>query len=156
MTHWVAQAFERVHVEHKDTIIACFKSVGLSLSVDGTEDHLLKVRDCPNLDFGNWQKALEGTIENPTIIDDDSGDTIEVDDNNQGLLYTAQEVEEGIMIKEEDESEVTSDSGVNLDERFDPDSESDFDDDVDGDKDRNDENMQLFQCSSSINIIRPL
>jgi hypothetical protein len=74
----------------------------------------LRCEDCPNLDFGNWQKALEGTIENPTIIDDDSGDTIEVDDNNQGLLYTAQEVEEGIMIKEEDESEVTSDSGVDL------------------------------------------
>jgi hypothetical protein len=141
MTHWVAQAFERVHVEHKDTIIACFKSVGLALSVDGTEDHLLKVRDCPNLDFGNWQRALEGTIENPTIIDDDSGDTIEVDDNNQGLLYTAQEVEEGIMIKEEDESEVTSDSGVDLDERFDPDSESDFNDDADGDENVDDENM---------------
>jgi hypothetical protein len=137
----VAQAFERVHVKHKDTIIACFKSVRLSLSVDGTEDHLLKVRDCPNLDFGNWQKALKGTIENPTIIDDDSGDTIEVDDNNQGLLYTAQEVEEGIMIKEEDESEVTSDSGVDLDERFDPDSESDFNDDVDGDENVDDENM---------------
>jgi hypothetical protein len=56
-------------------------------------------------------------------------------------LYTAQEVEEGIMIKEEDESEVTSDSGVDFDERFDPDSESDFNDDADGDENVDDENM---------------
>jgi hypothetical protein len=133
--------FERVYIEYKDTIIACFKSVGLSLSVDGTEDHLLKVQDCPNLDFGNWQRALKGTIENPTIIDDDSGGTIEVDNNDQGLLYTVQEVEEGITIKEEDESEVTCDSGVDLAERFDPDSESDFNDNLDGDENVDDENM---------------
>jgi hypothetical protein len=138
MTHWVAQAFERVHIEYKDAIIACFKSVGLSLSVDGSEDHLLKVQDCPNLDFGDWEKAPERTVVNPMIIDDDSGDTIEVDDNDQGLLYTAQKVEEGVTVK--DENDMT-DSGVDSDERFDPDSESDFDDDVDGDEDRNDENM---------------
>lgn len=118
--------------------MACFKSVRLSLSVDGSEDHLLKVQDCPNLDFGDWEKAPERTVVNPMIIDDDSGDTIEVDDNDQGLLYTAQEVEEGITVK--DENDMT-DSGVDSYERFDPDSESDFDDDVDGDEDRNDENM---------------
>jgi len=49
MTHWVAKAFERVHLEHKDAIIACFKSVGLSLAVDSSEDHFLNVRDYPNL-----------------------------------------------------------------------------------------------------------
>ncbi len=141
MTHWVAQAFERVHIEHKDAIIACFKSVGLSLSVDSAEDHLLKVQDCLNLDFDDWQKALEGTTKNPTIIDDDGRDIIEVDDNDQGLLYTVQEVEEGITIKEEDKNEVITDSGVDLDERFDPDSKSDFNDDVDGDENVDDENM---------------
>ena len=55
LTEWVAKAFERVHLEHKDAIIACFKNVGLSLLVDGSEDHLLKVRDCPNLTIGDWQ-----------------------------------------------------------------------------------------------------
>jgi hypothetical protein len=49
MTHWVAQAWEKVYMEHKDAIIACFKAIGLSLAIDGLEDHLLKVRDCPNL-----------------------------------------------------------------------------------------------------------
>jgi hypothetical protein len=36
-------------VEHKDAIIACFKNVGLLLAIDGLEDYILKVRDCPNL-----------------------------------------------------------------------------------------------------------
>jgi hypothetical protein len=65
---------------------------------------------------------------------------IEVEDNNS-LLYTAQEVARGIIIKGEDENNVTTDSGVSSNERFNPDSESDFDDDIDGDEDINDENM---------------
>jgi len=68
-------------------------------------------------------------------------DTIEVDDNDNGLLYTTQEVVKGITIKEEDENDVTTDSGVSSNERFDTDSESDFDDDINGDEDINDENM---------------
>jgi hypothetical protein len=43
MTHWVAKAFKRVYLEHKDAIITCFKNIGLSLTVDNSEDHLLKV-----------------------------------------------------------------------------------------------------------------
>jgi hypothetical protein len=68
-------------------------------------------------------------------------DTIEVDDNDNGLLYTTQEVVKGITIKEEDENDVTTDSGVSFNERFDTDSESDFDDDINGDEDINDENI---------------
>jgi hypothetical protein len=70
-------------------------------------------------------------------------DTIEVDDNERGLLYTAKEVAEGVTIKEEDENDVTTDSGVSLDERFDLDKEgeSDFDDAIDGDEDMADENI---------------
>jgi hypothetical protein len=51
----MAKVFKRVYLEHKDAIIACFKNVGLSLLIDGSEDHLLKVRDCPNLTIGDWQ-----------------------------------------------------------------------------------------------------
>ena len=83
-------------MEHKDTIITCFKSVRLSLLVDNSEDHLLEVQDCPNLTVRDWRQALKGTTENPTVIDDDIRNTIEVDDNEEGLLYTAQEVEEGL------------------------------------------------------------
>jgi len=141
LTHWVAQAYERVHLEHKDAIITCFKSVGLSLAVNGSEDHLLKVRDCPDLTIGDWQQVPNGIEENPTIIDDDIEGTIEVDDNEEGLLYTAQEVEEGITIKEEREEDVTTDSDVDSEDRFDPDSDSNFDEDIDGDEDMEDENM---------------
>jgi hypothetical protein len=143
LTKWVAQAFERVHLEHKDAIIACFKNVGLSLAVDGSEDHLLKIRDLPNLTIGDWKKVPDGTEDNPTAIDDDVLDTIEVDDNQRGLLYTAQEVVQGVTIKEEDENDMATDSGVDSMDRFDPDEddESDFDNAIDGDENMADENM---------------
>ena len=145
MTHWVTQAFEKVHTDHKDAIIACFKSVGLPLPTDGSEDHLLQVRDCPNLTYKDWQIVPEGTVENPAIIDDDCESTIEVDNNKLGLLYTAKEVTEGIKIKEEDENDMTIDSGIESDERFDPDEgDSEFDDAINSDKDIADENIQLF------------
>jgi hypothetical protein len=143
MTYWVAQAWEKVYTEHKDAIITCFKAVGLSLTVDGSEDHLLKVRDCLNLTVGDWRITPEGTAENPAIVDNDGESTIEVNDNERGLLYTAQEVAEGIQIKEEDKNDVTTNSGVESEERFDPDEEgeSDWDDAINGDKDIADENM---------------
>ena len=50
-------------MEHKNNIITCFKNVGLSLAVDGSEDCLLKIRDLPNLTIGDWEKAPEGTKE---------------------------------------------------------------------------------------------
>jgi hypothetical protein len=58
-------------------------------------------------------------------------------------LYIAQEVANGIQIKKEDENDVITDSGVELDERFNPDKEgeSDWDDAIDGDEDMADENM---------------
>jgi hypothetical protein len=75
------------------------------------------------------------------MVDNDSKDTIEVDDNKEGLLYTAREVEEGITIKEEDENEMTTNLEVELEDRFDPNLESNFDDAIDSDKDIDDENM---------------
>jgi hypothetical protein len=70
-------------------------------------------------------------------------DTIKVDDDDAGLLYTAREVAKGIIIKEEDENDVTTDLGVDSIDRFDPDGDnkSDFDEVLDGDEDINDENM---------------
>ena len=132
-------------MEHKDAIIACFKNVRLLLTINGLEDYLLKVRDCLNLTVGDQQKALESTTENLAVIDKDGESIIEVDSNEDSLFYTAKEVVEGIAIKQEDENDVTTNSGVKLDERFnlDAEDESDFDDDIDGDKDMQDENMQL-------------
>ena len=113
-----------MHEQHKDTIIKCFKSVGLSLLVNGSKDYLLNVRDLPNLTIGDWQKAPEGTKENPTIIDDtiDSNiiNTIKVKDNKDSLLYTAKEVAEGITIKQEDKNDITTNLGVDSNKRFNP------------------------------------
>ena len=122
--------------------LKCFQNVGLSLPVDGSQDYLLKVRDLPNLTIGDWQKALEGIKENPIIIDN-TLDTIGVDSNEDGLLYATKEVAEGIMIKQEDEIDITTDSEVDSDERFDPDieGESDFDDQANGDANSENENM---------------
>ena len=47
---------------------------------------------------------------------------IEVDDDDNGLLYTVREVTKGITVKVKDENDVTTDSGVSSNERFDPDS----------------------------------
>lgn len=141
MTHWIAHAWERVHKEHKEAIIKCFLNVGLALPVDGSQDHLLKVRDLPQLTYGDWQKAPEGDKENPIVVNGEAGETIEIDNDDSGYLYTAKEVAEGIITKEEDENNVITDSGMESEEGFDRLSESDFDEEVDGDKDINDENM---------------
>jgi hypothetical protein len=104
---------------------------------------LLKVRDWLNLTVRVWQKAPEGTTENLAAIDKDRESTIEVDSNENGSLYTVKEVAEGITIKQEDENDIITDSGVESDKRFDVDEEDecDFDDDIDRGEDMQDENM---------------
>ena len=81
-------------------------------------------------------------IENPIVIPNDVGDTIEVDNKDDELLYTIQEVEQGITTKVENRDEVTSNSRDKSNQRFDYDSESNFDDDVDGDEDEEDEDIE--------------
>jgi hypothetical protein len=66
---------------------------------------------------------------------------IKVEDNNNGLLYTTQEVIKGIIIKEEDKNNITTNLGVSFNERFNTDSESDFNNNINGDKDINNENI---------------
>ena len=68
-------------------------------------------------------------------------DIIKVDDNDNGLLYTMQEIAKGITIKEEDKNNITTNLGVSSNERFDTDLESDFNNNINGDKDINNENI---------------
>jgi hypothetical protein len=57
-------------------------------------------------------------------------------------LYTAQEVAEGIKIKEEDKNNVTTDLGINSEQDFDLDKEeSDFNNIINGDEDIEDKNL---------------
>jgi Tc5 transposase DNA-binding domain len=131
MTHWVAHAWEKVHKEHKDTIIRTFRQVGLSLNPDGSEDSELKIKDLPGIVVGDYNQ--------PTIIpddDDDIGDTIEV--QKRGLLYTEQELEQRIAEQEENQGDVITDSGDDTEAGFEYDSGSDFDNDIDGDEQEDD------------------
>jgi hypothetical protein len=102
----------------------------LSLPPDSSKDDQLHIRDLPNITVGDWQQAPEGS---------DVSGSIEVDVEDR-LLYTAQEMAEGITIEGEEE-DIATDSGDDSEAQFDYDSESDFDDDVDGDEDEGDENM---------------
>jgi hypothetical protein len=116
-----------------------FRNVGLA---DGSEDTELSIRDLPNITVGDWARAPKASTENPIVIPYDIGDTIEVDNKDDEYLYTVQEVEAGITVKEENEDDITTDSGDESDARFDYDLESSFDDDIDGDKDEQDEDMK--------------
>jgi hypothetical protein len=53
MTQWVGKAWERLHLEHKDTIIKTFRNVGLSLNPNSSEDNELSIRDLPNIIVGD-------------------------------------------------------------------------------------------------------
>jgi hypothetical protein len=50
LTHWVARAWKRLHLEYKDTIITAFRSVGMSLNPNRSNDIELKI------------KALDGIV----------------------------------------------------------------------------------------------
>ena len=141
MTEWVGKAWERLHIEHKDTIINTFQNVGLSLNPDGSEDHKLKIKDLPNITVGDWHRQVEG-VPIVDLINEGEGDTIIVDD---GFTYiTSKEASEGIIQGIENPNDNTLDSGDDSDHRFDYSSsdESGFDDQVDGDEDQDDENME--------------
>jgi len=77
------------------------------------------------------------------VINEDGESTIKVDSNEDSLLYTTKEVAKGIIIKQEDENDITANLGVKLDKRFNPnkEDESDFDNDINGDEDMQDKNM---------------
>jgi hypothetical protein len=88
--------------------------------------------------IGDWQRAPEGTAENPAMVLDDIGNSIEVDCRDDSYLYK----DGDIAIKDENENDVTTDSSDDSDEYIDYDSQSDFDEDADGDEDEEDENME--------------
>jgi hypothetical protein len=52
-----------------------------------------------------------------------------------------QEVAKGIIIKEEDKNDVTTNLGVSSNKRFNTNLESDFDNDINGNEDINNENI---------------
>ena len=66
-----------------------------------------------------------------------------MDTEGDSLLYTAQEIAQGIIIQPKNE-EGTTNLEDNSDQSFDYDLESTFDDEEDSDKDEEDENIMWF------------
>jgi hypothetical protein len=54
LTHWVAKAWKRLHLQYKDTIINTFRNVGLSLNPDSSEDQELTIKDLLDIAVGNY------------------------------------------------------------------------------------------------------
>jgi gluconate kinase len=57
MTHWVGEAWIKLHQEHKETIVKTFRSIGLSLDPNGSQDSELKIQGLPNLVVGDYERA---------------------------------------------------------------------------------------------------
>jgi hypothetical protein len=56
LTKWVGEAWERLHIEYKDTIVRTFRQVGLSLNPDGSEDHEIKIKGLDDIVVGNYTR----------------------------------------------------------------------------------------------------
>jgi hypothetical protein len=54
LTHWVARAWKRLHLEYKDTIINTFRNVGLSLNPNGSEDTEIKIKGLLDIQVSDY------------------------------------------------------------------------------------------------------
>jgi hypothetical protein len=52
LTEWVGQAWEDLHKYDSEVIRQAFRNVGLSLPVDGSEDHKIKIKGLPSIEVG--------------------------------------------------------------------------------------------------------
>ena len=68
LTHWVARAWERLHIEYKDTIIAAFRSIGMSLNPNGLEDGKLKIKALDGITMGDWHRHDISQIEEQDAV----------------------------------------------------------------------------------------
>ena len=59
LTKWVGQAWRELHTQQADVIRQTFRKLGLSLAVDGSEDHEISVKDIPGLEVGDWRLPLD-------------------------------------------------------------------------------------------------
>ena len=148
VTYQVAKAQKILYKQHKDTIINTFRNLGLSLNPNGSEDSQLKIQDILDITIGEWKLLEEDTI----IIDSQAPSThatnldfqnpiapftIELRTRSQttstrkDLYYTHKEIEEGISDREDDENDITTDSGDDTEARFDSDDDKEFDPEYD-------------------------
>ena len=86
MTHWVREAWTRLHEEYKDIIIKTFRQVGLTLNPDGSEDIKLKIKDLLRITIGDFKRPI--VVPNNVDISKLVSDVIEVLGNGEQPLYT--------------------------------------------------------------------
>jgi hypothetical protein len=62
-TYLVARAIQRLIKEKPDLIAKSFLDCGLSVAKDGSEDHLIRIKDAPPgyFTFEGWQEAVNTT-----------------------------------------------------------------------------------------------
>ncbi|OBT71594.1 hypothetical protein VF21_09541 [Pseudogymnoascus sp. 05NY08] len=56
LTHWVAQAWKRLHTKYEETIVKAFRSVGMSLNPNGSEDFELKIKALDDIIVRDWHR----------------------------------------------------------------------------------------------------
>ena len=92
------------------------------MNPDGSEDHKLKIKDLPSIAIGDWRASTNSEI----ILEDEVDKSIEAEDD--GYLYTAEEVANGIPNIQLSKKYVTTDTDTYTD--LNPDSDSSYDDDI--------------------------
>ena len=116
LTEWVSQAWREFYKNSikSELIRKTFRQVGLSLAVDGSEDHELWIKYIPDVQVGDWTRRPE-EISNLAAIgedeeeeeeketEDDDDDDDDDDDNVQVFDSDDEDEEEE---EEEDNDEV--------------------------------------------------
>ena len=79
-THCVGEAFNQFHSSKSHVIKNSFCKLGLSLPIDGSQDHELDIKGFTSIDIGNWQEDL--------VSLDGRADVREEGDDNVAFIET--------------------------------------------------------------------
>lgn len=115
LTQWVGQAWKEFHEDSFDVIHRAFRKLGLSLTIDGSEDDELHVEDLSEVEVGDWRNSDQIDEENDEPndegnkgINDESNDEgnegMNDESNNGGYEYVLED-EMGLNDKEKDDEE---------------------------------------------------
>lgn len=103
LTHWVARAQKRLHIEYKETIVKAFRSVDMSLNPNGSEDFELKIKALDDVIVGDWHRQ--------DILQDN-----EQEDVTAQLIYKVEEACQNgtiqVKVEAETEEEYTVELGI--------------------------------------------
>ena len=159
LTHWVAKAWKRLHLEYKDTIINTFQSVGMSLNPDGSEDAKLKIKGLEGIKVGDYRRldgvpqeedceeaALDAEIQISIAENRQQEGNIDSRDNEINITksslrsswphlsahdsyYTSKEAEAGDPLLTDNQDDTTTDSDIEMSEDWDSDLDFEIDED---------------------------